>query len=715
MYLFTLLCVLFFLQLHVKRTKIVGFLSNPIVLLKYALITCLFLGVVSLHAQTIKYVTVYGNGDKDGSSWNNASNNLQETISKADENTQIWIASGTYTPKVSLAPNKNEQDRNNTFSLKKGVKLYGGFGGGETSLDQRNITTNVTILSGNLGGGNYAHHVILIDALTDNENYYLNGLTISDGRCDVAGYYKISEVINETSVNDQIKDSYPDWYVSMSESPYYQVTSLASQMAGGPTLPAVPGVSDYLVTQETLNTSYPKSNGGGNNIKGVLTLEQVTFRNNTGISGAAISTQEGGKVTINNCTFTNNSTTDNGGAIACSDSYLTIRGGQFTGNQSPLGGAIVDISGKLLDIKDASFTNNQANKTKDDNGFSGAIHIQGVSASDAITRTIDNCTFTNNTAQTAGAISAGENINNLKIINSTFTGNTAMKTDRNTGGGGAVVLNKVMNAEIQTNTFSGNTASNAWGGALLVLETKGNIIISSNNTFTNNKALSGGAVFLFSNSNITLEKNTFTNNKATFNSAYTATGLGGAITTAIDNTVRIFDNNFTTNSASEQGGAINFETSTQNSYINNNTFDGNSSGKYGGAVMAASFTDNSGSSLNINDNTFKKNRATERGGAILLNKAITTTLKKNIFLENESFFGAALDVESTAKTVFFNSTVRGNVATTNSDGYTGGIINAGKGRSDFYNNVFTGNTGFTSVFQANTIISFVNNTVWKPP
>ncbi|MFV0607291.1 MAG: MBG domain-containing protein, partial [Niabella sp.] len=80
---------------------------------------------------------------------------------------------------------------------------------------------------------------------------------------------------------------------------------------------------------------------------------------------------------------------------------------------------------------------------------------------------------------------------------------------------------------------------------------------------------------------------------------------------------------------------------------------------------------------------------------------------------NESFFGAALDVESTAKTVFFNSTVRGNVATTNSDGYTGGIINAGKGRSDFYNNVFTGNTGFTSVFQANTIISFVNNTVWN--
>ena len=39
-----------------------------------------------------------------------------------------------------------------SFVLKEGVKLYGGFAGGETDLAQRNRTANVTILTGDLAG-----------------------------------------------------------------------------------------------------------------------------------------------------------------------------------------------------------------------------------------------------------------------------------------------------------------------------------------------------------------------------------------------------------------------------------------------------------------------------------------------------------------------------------------------------------------------------------
>src|SRR4029078_12734074 len=59
----------------------------------------------------------------------------------APSGTQVWIAAGTYKP---------GNTRDATFTLNN-ISLYGGFAGGETQVSQRDLVSNETILSGEIG------------------------------------------------------------------------------------------------------------------------------------------------------------------------------------------------------------------------------------------------------------------------------------------------------------------------------------------------------------------------------------------------------------------------------------------------------------------------------------------------------------------------------------------------------------------------------------
>ena len=89
-----------------------------------------------IFSQQTYYVTQTGNGNKDGKSWENASNNLSETLDNAQSGDAIWVASGTY---------------QGGFFMKDGVSVYGGFAGNETQLNERKMpgtNENLTILDG---------------------------------------------------------------------------------------------------------------------------------------------------------------------------------------------------------------------------------------------------------------------------------------------------------------------------------------------------------------------------------------------------------------------------------------------------------------------------------------------------------------------------------------------------------------------------------------
>ena len=86
------------------------------------------------------YVDVNASGDNDGTSWQNAYTDLNKLLSLIQrggvQNIILWVAAGIYD-----APQYG-------FEVNTRIKMYGGFAGNETSLEQRNWVMNKTILHG---------------------------------------------------------------------------------------------------------------------------------------------------------------------------------------------------------------------------------------------------------------------------------------------------------------------------------------------------------------------------------------------------------------------------------------------------------------------------------------------------------------------------------------------------------------------------------------
>lgn len=130
------------------------------------------------------YVDQDAIGSNDGSSWANAFTNLQDALAVDYDNAEIWVAEGTYLP-------AGVSDKIASFTIdNNNVKLYGGFDGTETTLNQRDVFNYPTILSGdNLNNDNSvfntssntkwdnAYHVTTINA----NNVFVDGFVISNG------------------------------------------------------------------------------------------------------------------------------------------------------------------------------------------------------------------------------------------------------------------------------------------------------------------------------------------------------------------------------------------------------------------------------------------------------------------------------------------------------------------------------------------------------
>jgi hypothetical protein len=146
-----------------------------------------------------RYVVVSGAGTINGSSWDNASGDLQRMMDDLATlgGGVVKLGAGTYKPKYE--PNGDGTtntdtiaNRNVTFILRPGVEVWGGYPAVGGSTRNPDPQTNSTVLSGDIdtGGSNDAYHVVLAVNIPANSGTVLDGLTISGGYAD--GPFEIS-------------------------------------------------------------------------------------------------------------------------------------------------------------------------------------------------------------------------------------------------------------------------------------------------------------------------------------------------------------------------------------------------------------------------------------------------------------------------------------------------------------------------------------------
>ena len=127
--------------------------------------------------EDVLYVNASASGAGTGWTWEDAYTDLKDALNAATPGSEIWVAAGTY------RPDGGTDDRAVSFELPGGVAVYGGFAGGETSLDQRDLSADLTILSGDIGipgdiSDNSYHVVRISDA---GATAVLDGFVITAG------------------------------------------------------------------------------------------------------------------------------------------------------------------------------------------------------------------------------------------------------------------------------------------------------------------------------------------------------------------------------------------------------------------------------------------------------------------------------------------------------------------------------------------------------
>ncbi|RYF25496.1 MAG: T9SS type A sorting domain-containing protein [Flavobacteriales bacterium] len=458
----------------------------------YSIVFYLTLLSSPLFAQTIRYVKETATGTGDGSSWVNASNNLQGMIDASASGDQVWVAQGTYKPTLTLVSSSGTADaqRDKSFALKTGVAVYGGFVGSEATLSERNFVANLTVLSGDLGApsdiSDNAYHVVTAYAASANTS--LDGFTISDGnangdstavliqggtativayRCHGAGINirgtNLANFANLIIKDNVSKGTGAGFFMYTSSPVLTNVTFQNNKSTNG-----MGGAMFCRGTSTTTNQCSPS-------------VSNSTFiGNSTDVSsGGAIQLHAYAKPVFNQVVFKENISAKGGGVIylnGYATSSITAKNCTFLGNRANSGaaGVIYNYDAAGSSFINCKFIGNYASSN-------GSVFAFGGSSTATITPNITSCIFADNTANGSsyGGVIYNSTFTNGTITNCTFYNNSNTNSS-NTNNGGAVAFFASTSTQIGLNIQ--NSIFNANEGDFYIPATNGNSVLTVKNS-----------------------------------------------------------------------------------------------------------------------------------------------------------------------------------------------------------------------------------------
>ena len=397
------------------------------------------------------YVDCNASGAGSGANWTDAYTNLSASLASAGDGSSIWVAKGTYLPGTN-----NATDRTNTFLLKNGVGLFGGFTNGMALFSERDWLSYTTTLSGNIGvSGSYAdncYHVVTVESGAGYSTV-LDGFTITLG-------YNIDTVVG-TETNNGAGLYAKNCSPSISNCVFsYNKAGIGGGIYFSNSSSRVDKCTFF--TNCAVKTTYGSGNGGG------------------------IYTYPGATEVIN-CNFISNYASCGGGFYHV-DGYLgrspVISNCLFTKNYggSAAGGGYLNIRNTSVNVLDSRFVDNY--------GYDGA----GLQLASCTTSTVANCVFVDNRTRMNGTRGGGVYVYNCI---STVLSN-CISVGNKTSYGGGVVFRGTKIGSLPTLAvdciFAGNNSDNFWAGIAItessgIVTVKNCLVVGNYNT----GALPGGA------------------------------------------------------------------------------------------------------------------------------------------------------------------------------------------------------------------------------
>ncbi len=278
-----------------------------------------------------------------GFAWSVAYDRLQDALADAAASggaiTEIWVASGIYTPSVA-SPGAS-------FDLVDDVAVRGGFLGIETTAEERDPDANPTILSGSLTGAS-ARHVIV--AATVGPGCELDGFIIQRGLADGVGAVMTdrgagllcldaSPVVRNCRFESNIAVGHGGAVAVEGGSPAFVFCDFIANAApiGGGVATSEDAAARFFncrfLGNYAMATTVDNGRGGGMWAGGQSNCVNTFFSGNSGQSGGGIFVPVGAGFDASNLTVTGNRASISGGGLLVADGGLaTVENSILWGN-----------------------------------------------------------------------------------------------------------------------------------------------------------------------------------------------------------------------------------------------------------------------------------------------------------------------------------------------------------------------------------------------